>query len=103
MNIKFKYSKWIYDNDKETWQCPYCKTIINSFTFNPINNEYNYCPCCGKKLILLKSKKPTNKFPKSKICKDCCNKRKSIYCKLGIKQDRKKYCKYLSYDHKVEI
>ena len=55
-NIKSqpKIDKWVLYEDKDTnmWQCPACKEVIQLMEGTPQENRYNFCPTCGKRLIM---------------------------------------------------
>ena len=49
--------KWIDYEDvtgegSNTYECPYCDFILQLMEGTPEENLYNYCPRCGKKLIV---------------------------------------------------
>lgn len=44
--------KWIYDNDDyNTWVCPNCNSCFCLEAGTVIDNNYNYCPTCGQRLL----------------------------------------------------
>ena len=50
-------NKWIDYEDttgegSNTYECPYCDFILQLMEGTPEENLYNYCPKCGKRLIV---------------------------------------------------
>ena len=54
---RYHMNKWINYEDvtgegSNTYECPYCDFILQLMEGTPEENLYNYCPKCGKKLII---------------------------------------------------
>ena len=52
-----KMNKWINYEDvigegSNTYECPYCDFILQLMEGTPEENLFNYCPRCGKRLIV---------------------------------------------------
>ena len=50
-------NKWINYEDitgegSNTYECSYCGFVLQLMEGTPEENQYNYCPKCGKRLIV---------------------------------------------------
>lgn len=49
--IEKQTCKWIEEIDSQYWECSECGAAFVFETDTPKENEYYYCPKCGRKII----------------------------------------------------